>query len=170
MPSGIQGIFRNGSGLIFLKYIGLTALSTTAVAAYTLGNQMERSLRRNSLAFGTVATALVGQSLGAKDPDAAERNGWTTLLISVITNVLLSLPAVLLTRQFMGLFTDAHNVIDIGATYLLVMVLAESFVCASNTTNGSLRGAGDTMPNISITPSSPNGSSANLRWERGRRR
>lgn len=145
VPSGIQGILRNGSGLIYLKFVGLTALSTTAVAAYTIGSQLEHILRRTGLAFGTVATALVGQSLGAKDPDAAERSGWTTLLISVLTSVLLSLPVALFARQFMGLFTDAPDVIDIGVTYLLVMVLAEPFVCASNTSGGALRGAGETM-------------------------
>jgi putative MATE family efflux protein len=145
VPSGIQGILRNGSGLIFLKLIGMTALSTTAVAAYTIGSQMEHILRRTGLAYGTVATALVGQSTGAKDADAAERNGWTTLLIAVITNVLLCIPVALFARPFMELFVDASDVIDIGVTYLLVMVLAEPFVCASNTSGGSLRGAGETM-------------------------
>ena len=145
VPSGIQGILRNGSGLIYLKLIGMTALSTTAVAAYTIGSQMEHILRRTGLAYGTVATALVGQSLGAKDPDAAEVNGWTTLLIAVITNVLLSLPLVFLAPQFMALFVDAPEVIDIGAVYLLVMIVAEPFVCASNASGGALRGAGETM-------------------------
>jgi Na+-driven multidrug efflux pump len=123
----------------------MTALSTTAVAAYTIGSQMEHILRRTGLAYGTVATALVGQSTGAKDADAAERNGWTTLLIAVITNVLLCIPVALFARPFMELFVDASDVIDIGVTYLLVMVLAEPFVCASNTSGGSLRGAGETM-------------------------
>ncbi|MEE2753902.1 MAG: MATE family efflux transporter, partial [Candidatus Latescibacterota bacterium] len=151
VPSGIQGILRNGSGLIYLKLIGLTALSTTAVAAYTIGSQMEHILRRTGLAYGTVATALVGQSLGAKDPDAAERNGWTTLVIAVATNVLLSLPVALFAREFMALFIDASDVIDIGVTFLLVMVVSEPFVCASNASGGALRGAGDTMPPMYYT-------------------
>jgi len=145
VPSGIQGILRNGSGLVYLKFVGLTALSTTAVAAYTIGSQMEHILRRTGLAYSTVATALVGQSMGARDPEAAERNGWTTLLIAVMTSVVLSLPIALFARPFLGLFTDASDVIDIGVTYLLVMVLAEPFVCAHNVSGGSLRGAGETM-------------------------
>lgn len=151
VPAGIQGILRNGSGLVYLKLVGLTALSTTAVAAYTIGSQFEHILRRTGLAYGTVATALVGQRLGAKDPDAAERNGWTTLLISVMTNVLLGLPVALFARELMGLFTDVPEVIDVGVTYLLVMVVAEPFICASNTSGGGLRGAGDTMPPMYYT-------------------
>lgn len=151
VPSGIQGILRNGSGVVYLKFIGMTVLSTTAVAAYTIGNQMERILRRNGLAYGTVATALVGQSMGARDPDAAERNGWMTLLIAILTNVLLGIPVVLFARQFMGLFTDAPDVLDIGVVYVLALVLAEPFITASNTSGGALRGAGDTMPPMYYT-------------------
>lgn len=151
VPSGIQGILRNGSSLVYLKFIGMTALSTTAVAAYTIGNQMERILRSNGLAFGTTATALVGQSLGARDPDAAERNGWMTLLIAVFTNVLLGVPAILFARQFMGLFTDAPGVIDIGVVYVLAVVLAEPFITAANASGGGLQGAGATMPPMYYT-------------------
>ncbi len=151
VPSGIQGIFRNGSSLVYLKFIGMTVLSTIAVAAYTIGTQMERILRRNGLAYGTVATALVGQSLGAKNPDAAERNGWTTLLIAVLTNVCLGVPSLLFARHFMRLFTDATDVIDIGVVYLLAMVLAEPFLTAAETSGGGLRGAGDTMPPMYYT-------------------
>jgi len=151
VPTGIQGIFRNGSKLVYIKFIGMTALSTTAVAAYTIGNQMERILRRNGLAYGTVATALVGQRLGAGDSDGAERNGWTTLLIAVLTNVLLGVPAYLLARPFMQLFTDATEVIDIGVVYLLAMILAEPFLTAAEASGGGLRGAGDSMPPMYYT-------------------
>lgn len=151
VPAGIQGVLRNGSGVIYLKFIGMTALSTTAVAAYTIGNQLERILRRNGLAYGTVATALVGQSLGAKAPDDAERSGWTTLLAAILTNVLLGIPALLFAGLFMRLFTAAHEVIDIGVVYVLAMVLAEPFITASNTGAGGLRGAGDTMPPMYYT-------------------
>ena len=151
VPSGLQGILRNGSGLVYLKLIAMSSVSTTAVAAFTIGNQMERILRRTGLSFGTIATALVGQRLGAKDPDGAERYGWTTLAISVITNTALSLPAALFAQYFMTMFTDAQEVISVGVIYLYTMVIAEPFVCASNTSSGSLRGAGDTMPPMYYT-------------------
>ena len=151
VPSGIQGILRNGSGLVYLKLIAMSTVSTTAVAAYTIANQMEHILRRTGLSFGTVATALVGQRLGAKDPEGAERNGWTILAISVITSITLCLPTVVFARYFMAIFTDVPEVISVGVVYLFVMVLAEPFVSASNTTGGSLIGAGDTMPPMYYT-------------------
>ena len=151
VPSGLQGILRNGSGVVYLKLIAMSTLSTTAVAAYAIGSQLEHILRRTGLSFGTVSTAMVGQHLGAKDPAGAERHGWTILFISVVTNIALSLPAVVFARVFMSVFTDAQEVISTGVIYLYAMVIAEPFLCASNTSSGSLRGAGDTMPPMYYT-------------------
>ena len=77
IPSAMQGLFRNGSGVVFVKLVALTIQPTVAVAAYSIGNQVERIVRRTSLSFGTAATTLVGQQLGAGDSDGAERSGWT---------------------------------------------------------------------------------------------
>ena len=145
VPSGIQGLLRNGSGLVFVKLIALTSSSTAAVAAFAIGNHMERFLRRAALSYGTAATTLVGQSLGAKDPDRAESCGWTTLIISIATTILLSLPIVLFAEPIMAFFTSAPEVISLGVIYIYFMAVAEPFMCTANTTSGSLRGAGDTI-------------------------
>ena len=151
IPSALQGLFRNGSNLVFVKLVALTAASTTAVAAFSIGNQLERVLRRSSLAFGTAATALVGQSLGARQPEEAEQRGWTTMLVATATMVAVGLPVALLARPIMGLFTAAPDVIQIGVIYLYAMVLAEPFMCLAVTAGGGLRGAGDTRPALYYT-------------------
>lgn len=151
IPSALQGFFRNGSNLIYVKFIALTASSTTAVAAYSIGNQMERVLRRASLSFGTTATALVGQSLGAGRPDEAEQRGWTTLAISVLGIVAIGLPIAFFARDFMSVFTDVPEVIQIGIPYAIAMALAEPFMGAAIVSGASLRGAGDTMPALVYT-------------------
>ena len=104
-----------------------------------------------SLSFGTTATALVGQSLGAGDRQEAERRGWTTLLIGLITSVLLGLGVPLLARPVLTVFTDAPDVIDIGVIYLYAIALSVPFTSLSSTGGGGLRGAGDTMPGLNYT-------------------
>lgn len=151
IPSALQGLFRNGSNLVFVKLVALTQFSTTAVAAFAIGNQMERVLRRTSLAFGTTATTLVGQSLGARRPEEAEQWGWTTQMISVLTALFLGIPLALFARSIMALFTDAPDVIHTGILYLYAMVLAEPFLCAAITAGGGLQGAGDTVPALYYT-------------------
>lgn len=104
-----------------------------------------------SLAFGTTATTLVGQSLGAGDREEAERRGWTTSLISLITSVALGLGLAFLARPILAVFTDATDVIDIGVIYLYAIALSAPFLSLSSTGGGGLRAAGDTMPGLNYT-------------------
>lgn len=151
IPSALQGLFRNASSLVFAKLVALTAAGTAAVAAYAIGNQVERLLRRTSLSFGVATTTLVGNSLGADDPDAAMQRGRRANLVGVVGMVVCGLPVVLLARPFMALFTDVPQVITIGVAYLWAVALAEPFMCLGITAGGALRGAGDTRPALYYT-------------------
>jgi len=151
VPSALQGLFRNGSSLIFAKLIALTAAGTAAVAAYSIGSQVERLLRRTSLAFGTAATTLVGNSLGAGSRSAAVQYGAATNLLGVASMLLCGLPVVVFARPFMELFTAVPEVISIGVIYLWAVALGEPFMCLAITAGGALRGAGDTRPALYYT-------------------
>ena len=146
LPTAMQGILRNGSGLVFAKLVALTASSAAAVAAYSIANQVERLLRRTSLSFGTAATTLVGQSLGALKVDEAQRRGSTTILVAVVSMVICSAPVALAASYIMDAFSDEPDVIRIGVAYLVALSLAEPFMSLSTAAAGSLRGAGDTRP------------------------
>jgi putative MATE family efflux protein len=148
IPSAIQGLFRNGSGV---KLVALTLQPTVAVAAYSIGNQVERIVRRTSLSFGTAATTLVGQRLGAGDGDGAERNGWTAILIGTISMALFGAPLAFFAEDIMGLFTQDTAIIEVGTIYIWAIVLAEPLHCMAITAGGGLRGAGDTKPALYYT-------------------
>ncbi len=151
IPSAIQGLFRNGSGVVFVKLVALTLQPTVAVAAYSIGNQVERIVRRTSLSFGTAATTLVGQRLGAGDGDGAERNGWTAILIGTISMALFGAPLAFFAEDIMGLFTQDTAIIEVGTIYIWAIVLAEPLHCMAITAGGGLRGAGDTKPALYYT-------------------
>ena len=151
IPSAMQGLFRNGSGVIFLKLIALTAAPITAVAAYSIGNQMERIIRRTSLAFGTAATTLVGQALGAQNRDAAVKSGWTATLVGALSMTLIGLPLAWFAPAIMGLFTEDPSIIRVGVVYIYAIAIAEPFQCLAIATGGALRGAGDTKPTLYYT-------------------
>lgn len=151
IPAALQGMFRNGSGVVLMKLVAMTSSSTIAVAAFSLGSQIERLVRQISLAFGTAATTLVGQSIGAKNIEEADKRGWTTLALSVITVAIVGLPIAVFATPLLGMFTDAQEVIQIGIIYLIMIVISEPFMCAAITSGGSLRGAGDNMPALYYT-------------------
>ena len=151
VPSAMQGLFRNGSGVVFLKLIALTAAPVTAVAAYSIGNQMERIIRRTSLAFGTAATTLVGQNLGAQNQQAAVQSGWTATLVGALSMALLGLPLAWFAPEIMGFFTVEPAIIRVGVIYIYAIALAEPFQCLAIGAGGALRGAGDTKPALYYT-------------------
>lgn len=151
VPAGLQGIFRNGSNLVFVKFLALTQNPIAAVAAFTVGSQIERILRRGSLSFGTAAQTLVGQRIGAGDLPQAERYGWTTMLVGPLSMLLLGLPMALLATPYLELFTQEAEVVVIGVAYLWAIVLAEPFMALAITAGAGLRGAGDTRPALNYT-------------------
>ncbi len=151
IPSAMQGLFRNGSNLIFIKFVALTTRSTIALAGFSIGNQMERTLRRTSLAFGTATTSLVGRSLGAGNVDEAESRGWTTILLAFALTITFGLPICLFATDIMKVFTSDAEVIAVGVVYIWAVALAEPFMCSSITSGGALRAAGDTMPALYYT-------------------
>lgn len=151
IPAALQGLFRNGSGLVFAKLVALTPGGTASVAAYSIGSQVERMLRRTSLAFGTASTTLVGNSLGAGSRDEAESRGHDTNRVGMVAMVLCGIPVLLLARPFMELFTTDPEVVAIGVVYLWAVALAEPFMCLGITAGGAMRGAGDTKPALYYT-------------------
>ncbi len=151
IPSALQGLFRNGSNVLYMKLVAMTANPTVALTAYSIGRQMGHTVRRTSLSFGTTTTSVVGRSLGAKDLDAADARGWTTLALSVGILTLLGLPFVFLADVFMGIFTDEAAVIAVGIPYLYALAAAEPFMCSAIASQGTLRAAGDTISPLIYT-------------------
>ena len=147
----MQGLFRNGSGVVFVKLVALTLQPAVAVAAYSIGNQVERIMRRTSLSFGTAATTLVGQQLGAGDSDGAERSGWTSILIGSVSIALFGAPLAFFAEDIMRLFTRDLEIIRAGTIYIWAILLAEPLQCIAITAGGGLRGAGDTKPALYYT-------------------
>lgn len=151
IPSALQGLFRNGSNVVYVKLVAITANPTVALAAYSVGSQMERTVRRTSLAFGTATTSVIGRTLGAGDPEAAEAQGWSTMIVSVGTLVLVGIPIFFFADLFMQTFVSEADVINVGVQYLVAIILAEPFMCAAIASQGSLRGAGDSVPPLVYT-------------------
>ena len=69
-----QGVFQFGF-FIFLMLIG-NFYGTEAFAAYNIGINVLQVCMTVGFGFSIAGSTLVGQHLGAGDPDAAARSGW----------------------------------------------------------------------------------------------
>ncbi|HHY76858.1 MAG TPA: MATE family efflux transporter [Firmicutes bacterium] len=143
IPSSAEMAFWQLASVILFRLVN--GFGTEAGAAYQLGLQAEGISYMPTAGFAIAATALVGRSLGARNPALADRYireivKWGIALTTITTAILVFGPRVL-----MRLLTDDEVVIALGAQYLLIMGFSQIPQQISGTLSGSLRGAGDTV-------------------------
>lgn len=142
LPSAGEQLIFQGAMILFLRFI--TGLGTTAYAAHNIVISIDSFSFLPGLGYATAATALVGQSLGAKKPDEAEMNGYEALWQSTIFMSTIGVIMFLFPAQILGVFTNDQAVIDAATPILRLVGLRQPFMAVNFVLSGGLRGAGDT--------------------------
>ena len=153
LPSGIQGVFRNGSRLLVLSIITSTEVGTFGAAALAIGLQIESLAFMPVLGLNVAATSLVGQELGRWQTKAANRQGNFAIGLGVTLMILLITPMIAFAPELIALFDpSAHPLVARGGvTYLRISTLSLPFTAVAMVANGAMRGAGDTIPGMLST-------------------
>jgi putative MATE family efflux protein len=145
IPAGIEQMQFNIAFMIYTAII--VSLGTTALAAHGVTLAIQSLTFNVGFALSIATSALVGQSLGAKRPDLAERSAYVTMRYSLVFMGVIALVMVFLGAEIVSLFVageDAPDVIDIGKDLLFIFAFAMPGLAISLTLGGALRGAGDT--------------------------
>jgi len=98
------------------------------------------------MGFSTAAATLVGQYLGAGDPDRAARAAWATTGISAAFLGVIVLIFLVFAPQLIGIFSDDPEVIAQGALYLRIVAVFEVAMAPELVLEGAFSGAGNSMP------------------------
>ena len=118
---------------------------TNAMAAHQVG----MNIMSLSFSFGdglqATAVALIGFSLGAKQPERAKEYGRTCRMIGGVIAVLLAILYFFGARFLMGLFFEEEEIIAIGVGIMRVIIFVVMLQIAQVIYMGCLRGAGDTL-------------------------
>ena len=118
---------------------------TDAMAAHQVG----MNIMGLSFAFGdglqSAAVALIGRSLGEKDPDLAREYGKTCRQIGAVIAVFLVAFYFFGARLLFGLFFTEEHIIEIGVNIMHVIIFVVIFQICQVIYMGCLRGAGDTL-------------------------
>jgi putative MATE family efflux protein len=145
VPSGVEQAQFNIAFMLYTRIIA--SLGTIALAAHGVTLALQSLTFNVGFGLSVATTALVGQSLGAKRPDLAERATWLTTRYSLIFMVALGLVMMGLGEQITDLFVGGENadeVTHIGGQLLFIFAIAMPGIAISLTLGGALRGAGDT--------------------------
>ena len=143
LPSMIESIFRAG-GMLFFTVI-VFRLGTEIVAAQQIAQQAAFLSMMPGFGFSMAATALVGQGLGARDPERAERASGFATRACLLWMGLMGVVFFIGGPWIMRAFTDDPTIIEQGALALRVVALAQPGQAVGMVLAGALRGAGDTQ-------------------------
>jgi len=118
---------------------------TAAMAAHQVG----MNIMGLSFSFGdglqATAVALIGFSLGAKQPERAKEYGRTCRMIGGLISILLAVVYFLGAGFLMRMFFEEEEIVSIGVSIMHVIIFVVILQIAQVIYMGCLRGAGDTL-------------------------
>ena len=94
--------------------------------------------------LGIAVTTLVGQYIGARDFDAAERSFYSGIRLCLIIAGVVGAMLVLIPEPLLGLYSDDPRVLALGRPLMMVGAVFQTFDALAIIADGGLRGAGDT--------------------------
>ncbi len=144
IPASVMGIQRT-FGRFVLVWV-MIPFGTLAVAAHTLAQRIEMFLYLPGWGMGMAAGVLVGQNLGAAQPERAEKGGWLAVGLVEGFMVICSVVVLLWAESIILIFSTEPGLVEIASTFIRIEAagyLVMGFVAVLQM---CLSGAGDTLP------------------------
>jgi putative MATE family efflux protein len=153
-PAIMRRLVRLSSTATFQVFIGMaswiglvrtvSSFGSDAVAGYTIGIRVIVFAILPSWGMSNAAATMVGQALGAKNPDRAESAVWQAGFYNMICLGIVGLIFVLFAPQIVHLFTQDPKVAPYGADCLRTVAYGFLFYAYGMVLTQSFNGAGDT--------------------------
>lgn len=149
LPAGAEQVMLQ---VALLNLAGvISTFGTAAYAAHSVGLRISALSFLPGWGFSIAATTLVGQQLGARNPEGARQSAYAAFWLAF--SVMLVMGAILFVFEapILRLFTDDPAVLAAGAIVLHMSAAQQPVLAASFVFSGALRGAGDTRTTMLIT-------------------
>jgi putative MATE family efflux protein len=143
LPAVGERVLMNAAIMSYFAVLG--QYGPVEVAAYTVGVRLLSFSWIPGMGFSTAAATLVGQSLGADDPDQAARAGWRASRMCVVVSVVVATAFLLGRVPLAEAFTSDTELVNAMQPFMLLLGLSQPFMALHFTLGGALRGAGDTV-------------------------
>jgi putative MATE family efflux protein len=154
VPAVMMNVFRlSGSGFLQIlidtsSYIGLVRVISTfgsdALAGYTIGIRTVMFAMLPAWGLGNAAATMVGQALGAKDPDRAETAVWTAGKYNAIVLGAVGVLFVAFAPWIVSIYTDDPAVVPYAINCLRIVSAGFVFFAYGLVLTQAFNGAGDT--------------------------
>ena len=129
---------------IFLVRI-LSRFGNDAIAGYTIAIRILIFALMPSWGMSNAAATLVGQNLGAQQPERAEQSVWRTAFFNMIFLGSVGIISIVFAEEILGFFTTDPRVIFFGEECIFYVCLGYIFYAYGMVISQSFNGAGDTI-------------------------
>lgn len=140
---GIGQFLIGTSSWVFLMRI-MSEFGSDVLAGYTISIRVMLFTLMPSWGMSNAAATLVGQNLGAKQPERAEKSVWKTGKYNAILMVVISVIYLVFATFIVGMFSDVEDVVKYGALSLQIITAGYVFYAYGMVVTQSFNGAGDT--------------------------
>ena len=142
-----NGVFQALVGMS--SWLGLVRILTTfgsaAVAGYTIGFRIIIFALLPSWGMSNAAATMVGQNLGARNPERAERAVWIACFYNAVFLGAVGLGFVIFAESLIRIFTNDPEVIHFGVECLRFISYGFVFYAYGMVVTQAFNGAGDTF-------------------------
>lgn len=149
IPASSEQVVLEAGLLLYARFI--VAFGTIALSGYQVGMQILSLSFIPNGGISMSAATLVGQNLGAGRKKEAKKAGWVCVFWGVIAMSLIGVVYLIIPRQLASIFVNDPEVIDLAASFIRVVGIAQAMMATYFVLSGALRGAGDTRTPLLVT-------------------
>lgn len=149
LPAGL-GQSVEGIGFMILSAFVLSFGEFT-VTAFGIGNTINSLILMPAMGIGAALATVVGQNLGADQPDRAARAVWESIRLSVSMLAIGGVIICIIAPRIIGIFSQEPVVLEQGTYFLRLISLAIPLMGVFESFVGCFQGSGHTVMAMMMT-------------------
>src|SRR6185312_14216642 len=124
IPSAFEQIMYQGCQIVFLYYVTYLGAESLAARQYAVNISMFTYLFAIAIGMGTAI--IVGRFVGGNEKDEAYKSVWASVKWALLFTLTMVVLVISFRYPLMKLFTDNPEIIEIGASVLVLSILLET--------------------------------------------
>ena len=142
IPNSVQSGLRSGTFLVMMAFVA--GYGTVAISGYGIAERLELIALMPGFAIATATAVIVGQNLGAHQPDRAEEGVKLGLIFYGVIMLVVSVCYYVFAADLIAFFDPSGASVPTGVSYFHAVTPLYLIMAVSIVLSFALNGAGDT--------------------------